>query len=238
MSLSDDDLLNNAKPVTRQRFEHARARRKSKENSFQVVIPSSVQQGAEALAQQARQARVHWEYSPEEWALFDRIDWKLGRRIFFWLLCFGFALGILALSGFSLAGFGISALLMLVMLFFLWISHYTEAAERHKARQKSAQPHRITISKQGIWIAGTYFSLENLAKVKMTPRPPVLRFHSFSVYTDSATADTAASYRRRVLVPRGREEEAERLVQRFRTEVIEAREEALQRWRNPPEPVS
>ena len=31
-------------------------------------------------------AWVHWDYSPEEWALFDRIDWRMGRRAAFWLL--------------------------------------------------------------------------------------------------------------------------------------------------------
>ena len=49
-------------------------------------------------------------------------------------------------------------------------------------------------------------------------------------------ADVDPVYRLRVLVPRGHEEEAERLVQRFRIEVIEAQEQALERWRNPPEP--
>ncbi|HKF36290.1 MAG TPA: hypothetical protein VKB35_05260 [Ktedonobacteraceae bacterium] len=70
----------------------------------------------------------------------------------------------------------------------------------------------------------------------MTSRPSVLHFHSFTIYTDTATGETAASYRRRVLVPSGHEEEAERLVQRFRMEVIEAREQAWQRLMNPPEP--
>jgi len=240
MSLSDDDLLNNASPKTRQRFEHARARRKNRESSFQVVVPSASIHYLEAKMQQEQQAWVHWEYSPEEWARFDQIDWRPRRRACFWvlmgLLPFGLGLFLFAVSGSAVAGVLACAIVALTNLFLFWISHGTEAAQRHNARQKSAQPHRVTISKQGMWESGAYFPLENLARVKMTSRPPVLHFHSFTVYTDTATADTAASYRRRVLVPSGHEEEAERLVQRFRTEVIEAREQAWQRMMNPPEP--
>ena len=240
MSLSDDDLLNNASPKTRQRFEHVLARRKSRESRFQVAIPSASIHYLEEKAQQAHQAWVHWEYSPEEWALFDRIDWRPRLRACFWILLglfpFGFGLGLFAISGTFIAGVLACVFLVIGILICFLTSLATEAAQRHKARQKPEQPHRVTISKQGMWEAGTYFPLDHLASVKMTSRPPVLHFHSFSVYTDTATADAASSYRRRVLVPRGHEEEAERLVQRFRTEVIEAEEEALKLWRNPPEP--
>ena len=245
MPLSDDPL-NNASPKTRQRFENARARRRSRESRFQVVIPSSVMQHIEARAQQAQgndsQAWVQWEYSPKEWARFDQIDWMPRRRACFWLLMgllpFGFGLGLFAVSGSSVAGVLAIAIVALGILFFFWISHGTEAAQRHKARQKSVPPHRITISAQGMWEAGVYFPLTNLARVKMTSQPPVLHFHSIMLYTSSTeAADTVASYRRRVLVPSGHEEEAERLVQRFRTEVIEAQEQASQRVMKPPEPV-
>ena len=240
MSLLDDDLLNNASAQTRQRFEEARSRRKSQESQFQVVVPPASIDALDAKMQQDSQAWVKWEYSPEEWARFDQIDWRPGRRACFWLLMgllpVGLGLLLFAVSGSAVAGVVAFASLALPMLFLFWLSHGTEATRRHKARQKSAQPHRVTIARQGMWEAGAYFPLDNLARVKMTSGPPVLHFHSFTVYTDTATADTATSYRRRVLVPRGHEEEAERLVQRFCTEVIEAREHAWQRWMNPPEP--
>ena len=240
MSLSDDDLLNNASPQTRQRFEQAKARRKSRERSFQVVIPSASLHALEAKEHQAQQAWVRWEYSPEEWARLDRIDWRPRRRACFWglvgVLPGGLGFFLVAVSGSAVAGVLAGAMAALPILLLFWLSHGTEAAQRHTARQQSAQPHRVTIAKQGMWEAGAYFPLDSLAAVKMTARPAVLHFHSFTVYTDTASADTASSYRRRVLVPRGREEEAERLVQRFRTEVIEAREHAWQRMLNPPEP--
>ena len=77
MSLSDDPL-NNASPTTRQRFENALARRRSRESQFRVVIPPATIQHLEAKAHQAQggenQAWVQWEYSPEEWAHFDQIS--------------------------------------------------------------------------------------------------------------------------------------------------------------------
>jgi len=241
MSLSDDDLLNNASTETRQRFEQALARRKSRESKFQVEIPSASIHDLEEKEQQAHQAWVHWEYSPEEWALFDRIDWRPRLRAFFWILLgllfpLGFGLGLFAISRTFIAGVLACVFLEIGILICFLTTLLTEAARRHKARQKPDQPHRVTISRQGMWEAGTYFPLDHLASVKMTSRPHVLHFQGFSLNTDTATADSASSYRRRVLVPRAHEEEAERLVQRFRTEVIEAEEEAQKLLRNPPEP--
>jgi len=211
-----------------------------------------VQQQADQRQQQARQmlnnrrqeapnndAWAQWEYSPEEWARFDSIDWKPKRRVFFWslmaLLTLGAGAGAYAISGFR------SAILVFVvvalgMLFFFWLSRYTGARKRHLARQKSVQPHRITIAGQGIWEAGTYFPLTALASVAMTAQPPVLYFRSTTVSTSTEESEVAASYRLRVLVPHGHEEEATNLVQRFRTEVIAAREQAGKRALNPPEP--
>ena len=185
-------------------------------------------------------AWVRWEYSPEEWALFDRLDWKPGRRVVFWV-----SISLLFLPGlgfffYALGGPVVAVTTVVIvalgLLFFFWLGSNGEAGRRHRARKKSAQPHRITISKQGIWEAGTYFPLTRLRTVKMTSPPPVLHFHSTIGSVSTYDADVDPVYRLRVLVPRGHEEEAERLVQRFRIEVIEAQEQALERWRNPPEP--
>lgn len=187
----------------------------------------------------SNEAWAHWDYTPEEWARFDAIDWKPRRRA-----CFCVLMGLISISGglilYASAGFVAGLLtfviLALTMFFFFWISRYTGAALRHKARQQAAQPYTVTIANQGIWEAGTYFSLENLAKVTLTTQPPVLHFRSNMIYTETDASDTPASYRIAILVPHGHEEEAAQLLQRFQTEVIEAQEQAWKRWRNPPEP--
>ncbi len=227
-----DDPLNNVSPKTRQRFENALARRRSKEGRPPAVIPSLVMQHVEVPAQQAW---VHWEYSPNEWARFDSIDWRFKRRAFFWLLSGLLPALVLELAFLRLSSF--AALLVflgveLLALFVAWANSMGEEIRRHKVRQNPAQPRRVTISKQGIWEAGTHFSFISLDKVKMTSQPPVLHFR-FTV-TDTETTGT---YWLRVLVPRGHEEEAASLIPRFRTEVIEAQKQAWQRLMNPPEPV-
>jgi hypothetical protein len=222
MSASDDQRNN---PQAEQRLQRLQQNRQMLENQVQALRND--------------EAWVHWEYSPEEWALFDTIDWQPKRRVVFWSLISLFTLGIGA-GAYAVSGFGSAILAFVVvalgMLFFFWLSRYTGARKRHLARQKSVQPHKITISREGLWEAGIYFPLKDLARVEMTPRPPVLHFRSTTVSTSTAESDVAASYRLRVLVPRGQEEEAANLVLRFRTEVIEAREQARKHALNPPEP--
>jgi hypothetical protein len=65
----------------------------------------------------------------------------------------------------------------------------------------------------------------------MTAQPPALYFQ-----LDRATETYNGPANMRVLVPRGYEAEAERLVQRYQTEVIEAQRQGEERWKNPPEP--
>src|SRR5579863_3381044 len=91
------------------------------------------------------QAWVHWEYSPEEWAAFDRVDWRTV-WLRYWLLNLspldGFvilavlcvvlfpanALGIVA----GTIGFGITLLLPLLIVLFAVRRHsYLEAKKRH-----------------------------------------------------------------------------------------------------------
>ena len=61
----------------------------------------------------------------------------------------------------------------------------------------------------------------------------ILYICSQTLYTGRKS--TPHSYPLHVLVPAGHEQEAVELVQRFRTEVIQAREQAWQRQTNPPE---
>jgi hypothetical protein len=195
------------------------------------------------------EAWVHWEYSPEEWALFDRIDWRPRRRACFWV-----SISLLFLPGlgffFYALGGPLAAVITVVivapgLLFCFWrIVLLGEARKRHLARQKSAQPHRITISQQGVWVAGAYFPLNDgdryadLEEVKITSEPPVLYFRLTKSSNEVNSDGTYTSWteRLRVLVPRGHEEEAAQLTQRFRTKVIEPRKLAHEPVMNPPEP--
>lgn len=255
MSTSDDPL-NNVSPKTRQRFENALERRRGRERSFQVVVPPSVMQHLEARAQPAQsnksQAWVHWEYSPEEWTLFDAIDWRPVRLVFFGLLIglpyallFGGVAGLVN-GSFVVALFPFVGVELLLLLLTWRVIFFSETRRRHKARQN--QSHRVTFSKTGMWEAGIYFPLDEpndnviLKKIKMTFQPSIIHFHWTAVPKPEYRGGRVPSYQPRkpirVLVPRGHEEEAARLVERYQTEVIEARKQADQQRRNPyyPEP--
>jgi hypothetical protein len=185
------------------------------------------------------QAWAHWEYSPEEWAVFDRVDWRAA-WLRYWLpnlippvclfiLCvFFFHVNVFTML-LALVAF---ALPPLAAVFIVRGYFYREAKLRQQARQNRAQPHRVTFSKEGVWEAGTYFPLTgvflSLQDVHMTSQPAVLHFRRKRLIRNNYMYDTL-----RVLVPRGHEEEATRLIERFRTEVIEAKKPTY----SPPEPV-
>jgi hypothetical protein len=247
-----DDPRNNVSPTTEQRFEDALERQRSRESSFQGALPSSPMQHIEPVASQERvsesQAWVHWEYNPEDWALFEKIDWKPARRTF-WLvvgLCFLFPADIIVIIWGSMSmSFVSSPLFPLLPVFLLpsivplialimYSDTYNQAKKRHKVRQQD-QPHRVTIAEQGVWEAGTYFPFDGLKEVKMTLEPLTVQFcreKRFRRREDTLRGDTL-----HILIPRGHEEEAAHLVQRFHTEVIEERKQARRRSMNPPEPV-
>lgn len=249
------DPVENASPETRERYLNALERRKSREASFQVEVPLSSMKELEARAQQAW---VHWEYSPEEWAFFEQVDWKR-QRLTCWVkagVCAASVIAaILPWFLFSLrtnAGLiaslflpGLVCCCPLLILWALSLPPYREARERHRARQKSA--HTVTISRQGIWEAGTFFPLEkwpesSIKKVSAAGSPPVLQFRlrmeRWRLNRPSGKVSTYMLMTLHVPVPRGHEDEAAHLVQRFRAEVIEAEEQARQQKRmGPPEPV-
>lgn len=111
---------------------------------------------------------------------------------------------------------------------------YREAKKRHQARQNQAQARRITIAKEGIWEAGTFFPLNGhdvvLEEVKLTHQPTILHFRRTKHFPGEET--TPQSDTLRVPVPGRYENDAAHLLQQFRTEVIETQ----QRQMNPPEP--
>jgi hypothetical protein len=102
-------------------------------------------------------AWVHWEYSPEEWVLFDTIDWRSRHYTSLWLLvclpsslAFGYVLSRVAGSVAAVLAF---VFLAILMFFFFWrIVLLGDARQRHLARQNQAQPHRITFSQRGVYL--------------------------------------------------------------------------------------
>lgn len=188
---------------------------------------------------------AHWEYSAQEWELFDHIDWRAARRAYWLLNIVGTLVYLLIvavvalLSLFSAIGetqiFLVTffPLVILFLMFVLRIRSYREAKKRHQARQSQGQTHTVTFSKDGVWEAGTHFPLHgiltNLRMVNLTFQPTVLHFRREHIrLRQSNEYDTL-----RVLVPYGHEEEAARLMQRFQVEVIDASKKTY----NPPEPV-
>jgi hypothetical protein len=243
-----DDPLNNLSPEQRRRVEAALQGLGA--GTFEGITPAFA---AQFTGQQSNQAWAHWEYSAEEWALFEKVDWAL-RGFAFWVFFLGTIVSLLAALPFilapipgssglfpeqvaSLSGalFGIALPLFIVLLIITLTYHatYGEAKKRRKARRNKDQLRRVTISRKGVWEAGTYFPFNDdafrmyLREVKMTPEPPVLHFRyalgrSQITTSDDGTTSVASpqTTTMRVLVPRGREAEAEQLMQRFRTQVI------------------
>lgn len=207
------------------------------------------------------QAWAHWDYSPEEWAIFDRVDCQAA-LLRYWLpvlippTCFFVCIVILILLSvvvfpiFMPGVVGIAFLLSLAVMIVVLVTSvaglysYREAKKRHQARQKPGQPHRVTFSAKGVWEAGTYFPLrgvntEALQSVRMTSQPAVLHFRLREEFSNG-TQTSVCSDTILVLVPRNREEEAAQLMERFladREAKKQAREEAKKRLYNPPEPL-
>ena len=199
---------------------------------------------------------VHWDYSPEEWALFDRIDWRIGRRVAIWLLiglpiALVVALFFFFIGGPLVAGPAFALTLLAVLGVCAYFSFSSWDSKRHQARRKRGQPHRVTLSKDGVWLAGTPFPLNGeittrveevtfthelvfLEEVTMTSEPPVLHFRRAMAVMGSSRG--AAPEALHLLVPRGHEEEATRLIERYHLEVIEPNKRWLERLNAPSEP--
>ena len=198
------------------------------------------------------EAWVHWEYSPDEWALFEKVDWNVQRFIFWGLTgcCVASVIAAILpwfifppdtevgplLSIFLPAVLGWCVFLPLTMMY---LFSYIDARKRHKARQQ--EPRTVTFSREGVWEAGLFSPLDkfleaNIKKVTLTLDPPILhsrlkRWHLGKNWRASPTSATL-----HVPVPRGQEEEAGFLQARFQTEVIQARVQREKRLKNPPEP--
>lgn len=189
----------------------------------------------------SNQAWVHWEYTPEEWALFDRVDWR-SAQLRYWLpnVIVPVALFLLSALLFQAGVFqvgvlgAVSFILIVVMgvLFMVRVYDYGEARKRHKARRHQTQL-RVTLARKGVWEAGTFFELSGLRTVRLTSQPTVLCFRCRHKTYDRTNNTTYNYSTVNVPVPHGRENEAAQLVERF-NEVI--REIKQYKGYNPPEP--
>lgn len=240
---------------------------------------------------QQKSAWAHWEYTPDEWAQLDRMDWGravqrywftavLGTLSFLASIAFLFWLAVVAPGPGS---FGIMALVPLLMLLFYCVvpsKAFHKARKRHRARKNASQPqkgtlasqvalrynaeyevsqpYKVTLSGQGLWMAGTYFPLAGrgveaaersvmLREVRLSTQPTMLHFRvDHDVAHFSSSTGLLYSYHQEIiplLVPAGHESEAEQIVHRYRTEVVVSRKSERQRQRaaqeareHPPEP--
>jgi hypothetical protein len=239
-SSSSGNPLDRLPPEIRQHVEEAL--RVSGVGAAGGMTPSYVHVDVSAQPAQihisGNRAWAHWEYSPAEWELFDKIDWGTARRrylLIVWIsiLAYLLLIGLPALFlllhwpfqpnyAIFLAVAAFLFLVALLLLIFFSTYPYSEAKKRHKARQDQMQQQRVTFAEQGVWEAGTYFPLNEafmkLKHVHMTSQPSVLHFKRERLHIrQSSEIDTL-----RVLVPWGREAEAAQLMERFRLEVIEA----------------
>lgn len=198
------------------------------------------------------EAWVRWEYSPDEWALFEKVDWNTTCFIFWGLAACCAASVVAAILPWFLFPPDTDAMPLLrvflpavlawcvfVPFTMAYLFSYIDARKRHKARQQ--EPRTVTISREGVWEAGTFFPLNkfldaNLKKVTLTLDPPVLHFRLTRFHIGKNWRSSPTSATLRVPVPRGQEEEAGFLQERFQTEVIQARAQQEKRLNNPPEP--
>lgn len=189
----------------------------------------------------SNQAWAHWDYTPEEWELFDRIDWEPAKNryrltaIIGSIICIVFIAVLLILtwklfsSFFSAKAFIVvftpTILLLTAFLVVILLASASakEAKKRHLARANPAEPHRVTLSEQGVWESGICFKVDSLllelASVKITSNPTALAFHL--IKSSMGTNGNSVTFQKfKVLVPRKYEAEAEPIRQRYYNEVI------------------
>lgn len=189
---------------------------------------------------------VRWEYTPDEWRLFDRVDWGSHRRNRLLALCAVPLLAIIASGLVSVllhqfppnpqasSNFIIWLLLNILFFFLLmgclifwlavFLSPMQQARIRHKARQ-NGEP-RVTIGvrnkEQNIWLGGQSYRLLDgfraLDKASLTYNPLVLHLRVKETYYNSSRSPQSFLDTIALLIPREHEGEAQTLLERFQDE--------------------
>lgn len=177
-------------------------------------------------------AWAQWEYTPDEWAAFDQLDWVpvRNRSLLILVLSPIIFLAIITISllwGSPDQVGPLLALFILLLIAFIWlmiaaIAALVDTGKRHRARRNPAESPRVTLTGSGLWIAGTHFPLRedfwHIKWVKMTTNPTVLHFKLRRTgiieghETDIGLVSTRTIH---IPVPRSHEGEAEQLWQRY-----------------------
>lgn len=177
-------------------------------------------------------AWAQWEYTPDEWAAFDQLDWVpvRNRSLLILVLSPIIFLAIITISVLWGSPDQVGPLLALFILLltpFIWlmiaaIAALVDTGKRHRARRNPAESPRVTLTGSGLWIAGTYFPLRegfwHIKWVKMTTNPTVLHFklRQTGIIEGHTTNIGLVSTRTiHIPVPRSHEVEAEQLWQRY-----------------------
>lgn len=177
-------------------------------------------------------AWARWDYTPDEWAAFDQLDWVpvrnrsllmliLSPTLFLAITTISFLWGSPDQVGLLLT------LLLLLLIATIWlmiaaIAALIDTGKRHRARHKPAELPRVTLTASGLWLTGTYFPLRedfwHIKWVKMTTNPTVLHFKLRQTgIIEGHTTDIGLISTRtiHIPVPRSHEAEAEQLWQRY-----------------------
>ena len=188
---------------------------------------------------------VRWEYPPDEWRLFDGVDWGSPWRTRLLALWAAPLLAILASGLVAMllhqfppdpqAGSNYLLWLVLTVLFFLlligwlifwlvvFLSPMQQARMRHKARRNGAP--RVTIGvhnqEHHIWLGGQSYRLLDgfraLDQVSLTSNPPVLHLRvKETAYSRQSSYSIYDSIA--LLIPREYAGEAQTLLERFQEE--------------------
>lgn len=218
-------------------------------NDFQASLPVT---DLSSPSKRESEVWMRWEYTPEEWALFEQLDfglisrkyWRITSISILTYMLAGIFAGIFAWIRLSIPPLAIvvpSILLAPLILIIAYSSRpYETAKKRQQARQKQSQHHQVTFSEKAIWEAGAYFPLaewwEDLRKVEMTDNPPALHFsHREPRSNLSVNGNSSFIDKLHILVPRGHEAEARFLLERY-SSVIERRKRQKEEALNPREP--
>lgn len=132
-----------------------------KKAKLQRKLQDTRKQRSQTANQESQQKPdwAHWEYTPDEWAQLDRLDWGhavqrywliagLGMLSFLAGIAFFFWLAVVAPGPGS---FGVIALVPLLILLFSCVvpgKAFHKARKRHRARKNASQPPKGTLASQ------------------------------------------------------------------------------------------
>jgi hypothetical protein len=213
-------------------------RQRSKNMNFQQII--SIFRPTYRRAGQAAsrsQYWVQWSYTKEEWERFDQLDWARSRRWFYGTIillaiapCWWAIILPLFLQGLETQSSRVPSFFYIWMAFVLlaalvgfavWImgewKSYKAGKTRHEQRQNPETERTVAVGPLGIYQSGSHIPLVGpnlrLRDVCIEPsNPSMLKFQMFR----GRNIPTGIS----IPIPQGQEASAQRLIERFKQEVL------------------